>query len=315
MDRVREWISDNLRYILLGLAVILLIVIAFFAVRLIQGIGSGNEEPQQTERQTESGTESVSESSGEDLSLTRNDQNIVNLMTEYFTALQNKDMDTLRTLQDPFDTEDEQAAQNSAIEAYSNIITYSKPGLTEGSYVVYAYADEKITGIDTLVPSLQELYVVTNSDGNLVITDKDSSQELIDYIAERQTDEDVQALVEDVRGKVSDAVAQDTDLEEYVDSLSSENSGTDTSTESESGSQTGTEAGSASAGDTMTATTTVNVRSEASTDGVIYGSLTEGMEVTILESLDSGWSHIQYTTADGTTIEGYVMTQYLTNAQ
>ena len=132
MDRIREWISDNLRYILLGLAVILLIVIAFFAVRLIQGIGSKDEKPQQTERQTEDGTEAAPESTG-DLSQTRNDQNILNLLTEYFTALQNKDMDTLRTLQDPFDSGDEQAAQDSAIEAYSNIITYSKPGLTEGS--------------------------------------------------------------------------------------------------------------------------------------------------------------------------------------
>ncbi len=314
MDRIREWISDNLRYILLGLAVILLIVIAFFAVRLIQGIGSKDEKPQQTERQTEDGTEAAPESTG-DLSLTRNDQNILNLLTEYFTALQNKDMDTLRTLQDPFDSGDEQAAQDSAIEAYSNIITYSKPGLTEGSYVVYAYADEKITGIDTLVPSLQELYVSTNSDGDLVITDKDSSQELIDYIAQRQTDEDVQALVEDVRGKVSDAVAQDPDLEEYVDSLSSGNSGTDSSGESGNGTEAGTDGGSVSSGDTMTATTTVNVRSEASTDGVIYGTLTAGMEVTILENQESGWSHVQYTTADGTIIEGYVMTQYLFSAQ
>ena len=40
MDNFREWLSDNLRYILLGLAVILLLIIAFFAIKLVRGIGS-----------------------------------------------------------------------------------------------------------------------------------------------------------------------------------------------------------------------------------------------------------------------------------
>ena len=40
MDNFREWLSDNLRYILLGLAVLLVVVIAFFAIRLISGGGS-----------------------------------------------------------------------------------------------------------------------------------------------------------------------------------------------------------------------------------------------------------------------------------
>ena len=39
MDNFREWLSDNLRYILLGLAVILLLIIAFFAIKLVRGIG------------------------------------------------------------------------------------------------------------------------------------------------------------------------------------------------------------------------------------------------------------------------------------
>ncbi len=313
MDRIREWISDNLRYILLGLAVILLIVIAFFAVRLIQGIGSDKEEePPQTEVQTEDTAEDDSKEEG-DLSLVRNEAGVYELISSYFTALEDKDMDALRTLQDPFVEADEQEVQDSAIESYSNIITYSKPGLTEGSYVVYAYADEKIAGIDTPVPSLQELYVVTNSEGDLVITDKDTSQELMDYIAQRQTDEDVQALVEDVSGKVSDAVAQDPDLKEYVNSVSSGNN-QDTSGEGD-GAEDGENAAEVAEGTVMTATTAVNVRSDPSTDGTIYGSLIQGMEVTVLESLDSGWMHIQYSMDDGTVIEGYVSSQYLTSAQ
>ena len=35
LDDFREWLSDNLRYILLGLAVLLILVIGFCVVRLI----------------------------------------------------------------------------------------------------------------------------------------------------------------------------------------------------------------------------------------------------------------------------------------
>ena len=37
LDDFREWLSDNLRYILLGLAVVLILVIGFCVVRLITG--------------------------------------------------------------------------------------------------------------------------------------------------------------------------------------------------------------------------------------------------------------------------------------
>ena len=35
MDNFREWVSDNLRYILLGLAVIVLAVALFFGIRFL----------------------------------------------------------------------------------------------------------------------------------------------------------------------------------------------------------------------------------------------------------------------------------------
>ena len=57
MDNFREWLSDNLRYILLGLAVILLLIIAFFAIKLVRGIGS----PKTSEPETQAITETVTE--------------------------------------------------------------------------------------------------------------------------------------------------------------------------------------------------------------------------------------------------------------
>ena len=73
MDNFREWLSDNLRYILLGLAIILILTIAILAVRFIgAGIGGdtngGNSgSGTGTEAVTPAGTEGQSETAGSGL--------------------------------------------------------------------------------------------------------------------------------------------------------------------------------------------------------------------------------------------------------
>ncbi|MFR2189930.1 MAG: hypothetical protein ACLS5R_11655 [Blautia sp.] len=53
MDDFREWLSDNLRYILLGLAIIIVLVIAFFAVRFVSDRLGDSSDNGQTEAVTE----------------------------------------------------------------------------------------------------------------------------------------------------------------------------------------------------------------------------------------------------------------------
>ena len=51
LDNFREWLSDNLRYILLGLAILAVLLILFFGGRAIfRALNSG---PAQEEQQTE----------------------------------------------------------------------------------------------------------------------------------------------------------------------------------------------------------------------------------------------------------------------
>ena len=37
LDNFREWLSDNLRYILLGLAILVVLVVLFFGIRALTG--------------------------------------------------------------------------------------------------------------------------------------------------------------------------------------------------------------------------------------------------------------------------------------
>lgn len=316
LDNLREWISDNLRYILLGVAAVLILVIVFFAVRLVAS--RGGDSTKKTEPDTQQTTESMTEKESESSNLVRNQQDILEVITEYYTARADKDYDTLEELCQVFDekTRSEIESQDAAIESYSNIITYSKAGMTEDAYVVYVYFDAKVTGIDTLAPSLRELYLITDEDGNLIISDKDSNAEQKAYIESLRTDDDVQALIDDVEEKAEAAQAQDEALKNFVESG---NTSADTQDEDGDGNSDGSsgdsdDSGTASAGGTMMATTSVNVRGEPSADATLYGTLYEGMTVEVLENLDSGWSKIRYTT-NGTTIEGYAMTQYFDSAE
>ena len=201
MDNFREWLSDNLRYILLGLAVILLLIIAFFAIKLVRGIGSPKTSEPETQAITETVTEAAKDDSENKLVKENADSELQQLVEQYYTAVAARDYDTLQSISESFTDEDKKKVENaSAIESYNNIVVYSKKGLTDGTYIVYAYCDAKITGIETTAPRLEELYVLTNADGKLVFGDADSSQELQDYVLKMQTDADVQALVKDVNG-------------------------------------------------------------------------------------------------------------------
>ena len=168
MDNFREWLSDNLRYILLGLAVILLLIIAFFAIKLVRGIGSPKTSEPETQATTEAVTEAAKDDSENKLVKETADSELQKLVEQYYTAVAAQDYDTLQSISESFTDEDKKKVENaSAIESYNNIAVYSKKGLTDGTYIVYAYCDAKITGIETTAPRLEELYVLTNADASL----------------------------------------------------------------------------------------------------------------------------------------------------
>lgn len=322
LNDIKEWISDYLRYILLGVAGLLLILIIVFAVRLIGGHKSGKEkkpEEKQTEAQTQEDVAPISTTSDE---LTRNQSDVLDLMTRYYTAKLNKDYDTLAEICEASGDEAQAGANtmDDVIEQYNNLMTYSKAGLTEGSYIAFAYFDAKISGIDTLVPTLRSMYLVTNDEGNLIVSNTKSHPDQEAYQEQVWTDDDVQALCKDVADRYDDCLEQNPELEELLASIKPDGDGGDTGDNTDAdadGDGTGEDAngdGSASLG-TMYASTGVNVRGEPDAESTLYGTLQTGMQVEVLENLDNGWSRISYVTSDGTTIEGYMMTQYLTDAQ
>ncbi len=298
MDDFREWLSDNLRYILLGLAVILIIVIAVFAVKFISRLGDHSTSEKQSESQAViEDTEKQSESETPN-ALVQNEPAVLTLVQNYYAAVQNKDIEALKKIVESLDEQDQQAIENNQlIESYNNISVYSKNGPVAGSYVVYACYDGKLVGFDTMVPSLTYLYVCTAEDGSLYVANQ-NGDEVVSYIEKTNQEADVKALADDVAKKCEEAEASDPALAEYMQSLSVP----DTESVIPDSSQAGVEVNKL-----VQAKEVCNIRADSTEDAEIIGALNAGDKITRIKTLDNGWSEVRLSNGSG-----YVRSDLLT---
>ena len=299
MDDFREWLSDNLRYILLGLAIIVTLVLLFFGIRFLTSVFGDkktdeNQVVQQQEdaaeekndketeksegaKEEEQAPQSTEEAKGENI-LEKNAYPTVNaLMQKYYTALENRDIQGLKQLVDQLDPSDESAISNSKyIEGYSNIEVYTKQGISDNSYVVFACYGHKYVGYDTVLPGVSCLYVDTKEDGSLYIV-AEPSQEQQDYITEVMNDQDCQELLESKQKEYDDTLAGNQELTAYLSELGVE----------------GSAAMEAEVGAMITVKSNCNVRKEASTDSDKLGELVGGQEVK-KTGQEGNWIQIEF---------------------
>lgn len=289
MDNIREWISDNLRYILLGLALILVLAIAVLGVKTISNIASGKHQTvRETEAESETTAKTIVESEEQNVSasgsLVSNDAKILATLTSYYTARTNKDITTLKKLEPSIDEAQVQAdLENSYVERYSDIKTYSQEGPTTGNFVVYACYNGKVKDIDTLVPSLTQFYLKSNEDGSYYIADTTGDTAAEQFIEEMRKSSEVQSLISAVKEDCKEAEDSDPVLKDFMAKYG--NGSQDDEPEAE------TEAGE---GSEVVALDTSNIRAEASTEADIIGTLYTGETVTKTGETDDGWTQVDY---------------------
>jgi hypothetical protein len=152
---------------------------------------------------------------------------LTSLVETYFQAKQQVDMDVIAECVSNIQHIDEKKllAEANYVEDYKNIQCTIKDGATEGAYRVYVYYDVKIYDIDTLVPSLNALYVKQKEDGDFEIylgALKSSEQKYIDKLDES---DEVKRLVLSVQSRLETVVSEDEDVREFYEML--ENAGED----------------------------------------------------------------------------------------
>lgn len=295
MDDFREWLSDNLRYFMLGGAILIIVAVLFFGIRACSGSNKGNSGDGHKTTSEDQGnvpssptSEGESDEKKEDANpMETADADITALIKSYYQALGEKDIATLKTLEDDFTPSDESKVTNlkDYIEGYEVGDVYTKKGMTDDSYVVYACFSYICQGIDTKAPALTQFYVYKNSEGTWLIDNgalQDS--EISAYMEKQLSDSDVAALVTKVQKELDQAQQSDPSLADFLNGLGDEAS---VSTEAENGT-------------ILTATEECNVRAEASTDAEILGVISGGDQVE-KTGTEGEWVQIDY---DGET--GYI---------
>lgn len=295
MDNFREWLSDNLRYILLGLFIILALAVIFLGIRFLSSrVGSDDETAQM---QQEASDDEIKEDASADAAANEPTAapegtvapekvplekeaypEVTTVIQTYYTALGNKDTAGIKSVVDSLDaTEEAKITKDPYIEDYGDVETYTVEGPSEGTYVVFARYTYKFKDIDTAVPGLSQLYVCTDEDGKLYIATREQDQQTQEYIENTLDLQEVQELREEVEADYETALESDENLRDFI-----ENIGVGTS-----------KAASAAEGDQLTVKSDCNVRSEPSEEGEILGKLGEGQQVTKMGS-EGDWIEITY---------------------
>jgi hypothetical protein len=295
LDNFREWLSDNLRYILLGLFIILALAVIFLGIRFISSrVGTEDETAQVQQTQTNEEDETADTKEAEttpeatvaptETPLEKEAYpEVTTVIQTYYTALGNRDIAGIKSVVDSLDAAEEAKITNDTyIENYDNVETYTVEGPSEGTYIVYARYTYKFNDIDTEVPGLSRLYVCTDESGQLYIATEEQDEQTQEYIENTMDLKEVQDLREEVESEYNTALESDEELKDFVESL-----GIGTS-----------QAASAETGETITVKSDCNVRSEPSEEAEILGKLEEGQQVAKMGSQDD-WIEISYENQTG----------------
>ena len=315
VDDFREWLSDNLRYILLGLAIIIVLVIAFFAVRFVSDRLGDSSDNGQTEAvteapasettaasETEAATEAESTAADSSAALQTDNAAVQEAVTQYYNAVAAKDFDALQTLGDVVGDTDRDKINSNPIESYNNISVYYKQGLTDGSYNVYVYYEAKLPNIEQLVPSLGNLYLSTKEDGTLYVVNPSSDQQVSDFMEQAKNDSNVQELIAKTNSEYQAVLDSNSDLQAMIAKMKQPETELDIPDASSVDTDVST---------SVTVTGDLNVRADSRADSDLIGVLIPGQTVTRLAVLDNGWSKIRFDDGAGTVVEGYVLSEYL----
>lgn len=157
-----------------------------------------------------------------DISLEENAYPEINeLVDKYLNFSVTADVDSLSTVVSNPGRIDKEALTEKYryVEEYKNISCYTVKSPEEGGYRVYAYAELKLSGIDTLAPGLSSLYVTQTDKGTYCVYLDVLNQKVQKFIDEADESEPVKKLVEQVNYRFEEALGKSADLKKLHDKM------------------------------------------------------------------------------------------------
>ncbi|MEE3419813.1 MAG: SH3 domain-containing protein [Lachnospiraceae bacterium] len=226
MDKFREWLSDNLRYILLILVILAALVGIFFGVRALTRTFNGTSQTNDfssdsviTESQSASSAGSAmstqeADSTYSGLSVQEDNPlvedavpEVTDLIHSYFRAVAEQDVTAAQKLVDELPDDELTRIQNADVK-YRNLTVYTKKGPEADSYIVYAYFHYREGDSEVTLPGLNQMYVKKSTSGSEQIVFSGYDSATSSFIQQASQDADVKALVAKVKEEKAKADAE-----------------------------------------------------------------------------------------------------------
>lgn len=219
---LKETLIHNKRYI--GVAAILVILLVVIAIGFNgdKKRNSKNQQETQVDVDKFKFTEEFESDSNED---------ITNLLSQYYDAYVNGDVDKLGQIAYPMSDNEKSyvTVLSKYYEKVANIKYYSKPGIKPGSYMVSSRIDIKFADVDTTAPTLDFFLVETDENGKLYINnlysiynlnfmENSCDPDVYSVVQKYMSQEDFIKLQQEVQTVYNDAIASDEKLVTMIES-------------------------------------------------------------------------------------------------
>ncbi len=247
---------------------------------------------------------------------------INNLVRTYYDAQASGDIETISSLNKYLNEIETIRVEELSkyIDSYPVLDVYTKPGMTENTYVAYVYSEVQFTDVDQPLPGMQTYYIGMDEDGNYFINDGTYDDAIWNYIKEVTLQDDVVDLNNKVVVEYNELLAEDAELNEFIAYLKekiNEEVGEILAQAEvpEAGeipeeipeSEEGEASQEAAPVITMVrATDVVNIRSSDSEEADKIDKAQIGQEFTLLEQRGNGWSKVAYNGG-----EAFIKSDYL----
>lgn len=239
-----------------------------------------------------------------------------NLVKRYYQALVEGDLDTIKSIKNYTDAEEELkiVKKSEFIEGYPALTVYTKKGPEEGSYIAYVQYEVKFVGHEGTAPGLNTLYICTNEEGNLYINANELEESVVEYLKTISVQNDVVDLFNIVQVAYNDVKTENEELSAFLDELPnllaeavSEAMEEQEALEAASEPEVAAVEPEVQVVVTKVKTTAVvNVRSSDSIEADKLGKTSNGQILELIEERVNGWSKVKF---DGK--EGFIKSEYL----
>lgn len=299
--------DEKVRYGVIGGALALLLIIIIIVCMSCSRSADEQENPESDVplQENASGTEQPG-TTAESV-----DEAIRQLVNTYYQALETGDSATIATVKANV-TEEEKIRQEikaQDIEYIDSEVVFIRPGMTEGTHVVFVFTDTKFVGIETKAPGFSATYVSTREDGSLYL-DSSVDETIKEYVVQIAAEEEIANYYDQVLTNYTNALVADPDLKVYMESLNQKLDDAIAARQQEQQQQESDEpvqeAAATPVNETVKTTAKVNVRASDSENADRLGQVDLGTALTRYETRENGWSKIDYNGQ-----EGFIKSEYL----